>query len=92
VIFVDTSFRFAPRRRRDPQHDIAHDIIERSSRIRVEHVGERVERQALVWLRQQNDREFSFVDATSLTSAWAVATRSRCGCREGRAQGSVANP
>jgi predicted nucleic acid-binding protein len=103
VIFVDTSFWFALRRRRDPQHDLARtllerhgnqalltsnhvqgetwtlinrreghssavaflDIIERSTQLRVEHLSERIERQALVWLRQRNDREFSYVDATS---------------------------
>ena len=103
MIFVDTSFWFALRRKRDSRHELARDVlarhrhellltsghvrgetwtlinrrvghaaavgfldqIDRSPRLRVEHVSERLERQALLWLRQRNDREFSFVDATS---------------------------
>lgn len=41
------------------------DQTDRSARLRVEHVTEGLERQALTWLRQRPDREFSFVDATS---------------------------
>ncbi len=32
---------------------------------RVEHVTDQLEQQALSWLRQRDDRGFSFVDATS---------------------------
>lgn len=41
------------------------DLMDRTIRLRVEHVAENLEQQALVWLRQRDDREFSFVDATS---------------------------
>lgn len=41
------------------------DVVERTLRLRVEHVSENLEQQALTWLRQRDDREFSFVDATS---------------------------
>ena len=103
MIFVDTSFWFVLRRKADPQHGLAHDILQRhrhellvtsnhvrgetwtlinrrvghkaaigfldqldrSLRLRVEHVTENLEQQALTWLRQRDDRESSFVDATS---------------------------
>lgn len=41
------------------------ETVERTTRLRVEHVTESLEQQALVWLRQRDDREFSFVDSTS---------------------------
>ena len=41
------------------------DTVGRTTRLRVEHVSEVLEQQALLWLRQRDDREFSFVDATS---------------------------
>ena len=41
------------------------DQVDRSPRLRIEHVSESLETQALTWLRQRDDREFSFVDATS---------------------------
>ncbi len=41
------------------------DALSRSPRVHVEHVTDQLERQALSWLRQRDDREFSFVDATS---------------------------
>ncbi|MGH4018616.1 MAG: type II toxin-antitoxin system VapC family toxin [Pseudonocardiaceae bacterium] len=103
MIFVDTSFWFALRRRRDPNHERARDLLDRhgsrpfltsnhvrgetwtlinrreghrsavafldvlsrSPRLRVEYVTDQLEQQALSWLRQRDDREFSFVDATS---------------------------
>lgn len=41
------------------------DRIHRSPRMKVLFVGEDIERQALRWLRGHDEREFSFVDATS---------------------------
>lgn len=44
------------------------DALARSPRLRVHQVDERLEREALEWLRQRDDREFSFVDATSFAT------------------------
>lgn len=41
------------------------DLVAQSPRLRMEHVTEQLERAALDWLRRRDDREFSFVDATS---------------------------
>lgn len=41
------------------------DSIERSDRLAVEHVTEKQEDHALRWLRRHDEREYSFVDATS---------------------------
>jgi uncharacterized protein len=41
------------------------DVLERSPRVRVEQVSIEVEERALGWLRQHDEREYSFVDATS---------------------------
>ncbi len=41
------------------------DVLSKSPRLHVEHVTEQLELQALAWLRQRDNREFSFVDATS---------------------------
>jgi predicted nucleic acid-binding protein len=41
------------------------EVIDRSPRIRVTHVAEEIETEALRWLRRRDDREYSFVDATS---------------------------
>jgi predicted nucleic acid-binding protein len=41
------------------------DSVERSPRVVVFHVTEELERQAVRWLRQHSEREYSFVDATS---------------------------
>lgn len=41
------------------------DRIERSDRVEVIHVSEEVETEALHWLRDHDEREYSFVDATS---------------------------
>ena len=41
------------------------DVLERTPRIRVEFAGERLEQEALEWLRRHDEREYSFVDATS---------------------------
>ena len=41
------------------------DALARSRRLRPVHVSEDLERRALAWLRQHDEREYSFVDATS---------------------------
>jgi len=41
------------------------DRIDRSPRVRVAFVSEALEREALRWLRRRDEREYSFVDATS---------------------------
>lgn len=41
------------------------DALERTPRIRVEFTGERLEQEALEWLRRHDERDYSFVDATS---------------------------
>jgi predicted nucleic acid-binding protein len=40
-------------------------MLEATSRIHVERVSERLEQEALNWLRRHDEREYSFVDATS---------------------------
>ena len=39
--------------------------LERTSRLRIVHVSEELEHEALAWLRRRDEREYSFVDATS---------------------------
>jgi uncharacterized protein len=51
------------------------DAIERSPRVRIATVSEELEAQALRWLRQHDEREFSFVDATSFVLAKALRIR-----------------
>ncbi|MGH9389033.1 MAG: type II toxin-antitoxin system VapC family toxin [Vicinamibacteria bacterium] len=41
------------------------DALERSPRIQLFSITEKQEQQALKWLRQRDEREYSFVDATS---------------------------
>lgn len=41
------------------------DLLDRSPRLQVVHVDEDLERRALEWLRRHDEREYSFVDATS---------------------------
>jgi predicted nucleic acid-binding protein len=41
------------------------DVLERSERVEVVHAAPDVERRALAWLRKRDEREYSFVDATS---------------------------
>jgi predicted nucleic acid-binding protein len=41
------------------------DMLERSPRVTLLHVSEKQETKALGWLRRHDEREFSFVDATS---------------------------
>lgn len=41
------------------------DLLEHTPRLRVEYVDEKLEREALRWLRRHDERPYSFVDATS---------------------------
>jgi predicted nucleic acid-binding protein len=41
------------------------DRVDRSPRVRVAFVSEALEQEALRWLRRRDEREYSFVDATS---------------------------
>jgi predicted nucleic acid-binding protein len=41
------------------------DRLERTQRLRVEYVDHGLEADALTWLRRHDEREYSFVDATS---------------------------
>ena len=41
------------------------DLLEGSERIRLHRVSEALEREALAWLRRRDERDYSFVDATS---------------------------
>jgi predicted nucleic acid-binding protein len=41
------------------------DVVERSERVTIAHVGEDLEREARTWLRRHDERAYSFVDATS---------------------------
>lgn len=43
------------------------DQLGHTPRVRVEFVDEKLERDALRWLRQHDERPYSFVDATSFT-------------------------
>jgi predicted nucleic acid-binding protein len=51
------------------------DAIEQSPRVRVAVVSEELEAQALRWLRRHDEREHSFVDATSFALAKALRIR-----------------
>jgi uncharacterized protein len=51
------------------------DAIERSPRVRVTVVSEELEAAALRWLRRHDEREFSFVEATSFALAKALRIR-----------------
>ncbi len=43
------------------------DFMESTDRLQVEHVVEVIEKEALGWLRRHDEREYSFVDATSFS-------------------------
>jgi uncharacterized protein len=54
------------RRRRGHRSAVAFlDRIDRTARLTVESVSDELEAQALRWLRRHDEREYSFVDATS---------------------------
>jgi predicted nucleic acid-binding protein len=41
------------------------DVLERSERVHVERISRDLEESALRWLREHDEREYSFVDASS---------------------------
>jgi predicted nucleic acid-binding protein len=51
------------------------DALEKSPRLEVVTVEERQERDALRWLRRHDEREYSFVDATSFSLMRALRLR-----------------
>jgi uncharacterized protein len=51
------------------------DVVERSPRIEVVSVSADVEADALRWLRRHDEREYSFVDATSFSLMRALRVR-----------------
>jgi len=51
------------------------DAMQRSPRVRVEMVSPKQEDDALRWLRRHDEREFSFVDATSFMFMQALRIR-----------------
>jgi len=51
------------------------DGLERSQRVEIVHTDPDVERRALAWLRKRDDREYSFVDATSFILMRAMKIR-----------------
>ena len=44
------------------------EVLERSPRVRLVQVADEVEADALLWLRRHDEREYSFVDATSFAT------------------------
>lgn len=51
------------------------NALDQSTRIRVIHVDQVLETEALAWLRRHDEREYSFVDATSFTAMRALSIR-----------------
>ena len=51
------------------------DALDRSPRLQVVTVDEKQEHEALRWLRRHDEREYSFVDATSFTLMRALRAR-----------------
>jgi uncharacterized protein len=51
------------------------DALDRSPRVRVVHVSEDLEADALRWLRRRDEREYSFVDATSFAVMRSLRVR-----------------
>jgi predicted nucleic acid-binding protein len=68
VRFVDTSFWVAYRYRRDDHYAEAVgflDAVEASPRLSIVEVDPATKAAALTWLRRHDERDYSFVDATS---------------------------
>lgn len=64
------------RRRAGHRHAVAFlDAVERSPRVQILTLSEDLEGQALGWLRRHDEREYSFVDATSFVLAKALRIR-----------------
>jgi predicted nucleic acid-binding protein len=51
------------------------DSLERTTRLRLEFVSHNLEEDALRWLRQHDEREYSFVDATSFAVMHSLRIR-----------------
>jgi predicted nucleic acid-binding protein len=51
------------------------DVLERSPRVEVAFVSKELEEQALRWLRRHDEREYSFVDATSFALMRSLRVR-----------------
>jgi predicted nucleic acid-binding protein len=51
------------------------DLIARTARVRVEFVSREQEQEALAWLGRHDEREYSFVDATSFALMRKLAIR-----------------
>lgn len=51
------------------------DELARSERVKVVHVDPELERRAIAWLRRRDEREYSFVDATSFVLMRAMRIR-----------------
>jgi predicted nucleic acid-binding protein len=64
------------RRRRGHNSAVAFlDLLERTARLRLEHVAPALEDEALYWLRRHDEREYSFVDATSFALMRSLGIR-----------------
>lgn len=64
------------RRRRGHSSAVAFlDLLERTPRLRLEHIPQALEDEALVWLRRHDEREYSFVDATSFVVMRSLGIR-----------------
>jgi uncharacterized protein len=64
------------RRRRGHRSAVAFlDLLERTGRLRLEHVPGPLEEEALFWLRRHDEREYSFVDATSFALMRSLGIR-----------------
>jgi uncharacterized protein len=62
---VGETWTFVNRRYGHPSAIAVIDRIQRAGRVRVEHVSSRLDEEAWSWLRRRDEREYSFVDATS---------------------------
>jgi predicted nucleic acid-binding protein len=51
------------------------EMVDRTPRLEVAFVGEPLERESLSWLRQHDEREYSFVDATSFALMRSLGIR-----------------
>lgn len=51
------------------------DRIERTRRLEIVPVDDAIEREALAWLRRHDEREYSYVDATSFALMQALGIR-----------------
>ena len=51
------------------------DLLDRTRRLKIVFVSEHLEREALRWLRRHDEREYSFVDATSFALMRSLKVR-----------------